>query len=242
MKRQGQLEEAWRYVWRDMGRRWPGVAIDTGASLAALALNARPARSNAARVLQRLSLVGAALSWVNLFFIRPRQLHWGATWDEVHRPMRGDDLVAHPLREATRAVTIEAPASAVWAWVAQMGFGQAGVMPTGPQGGFTVEVLEPERCLELVIRDRGRPIVSGVILLEMLDVRRTRLISRVRMRPSLRPRALLRYLSMDFGELLMMRKMMLSIKAQAERKPVPPPSHVPVSSDIEWSMAGVEGP
>ncbi|MGZ3459924.1 MAG: hypothetical protein ACXU86_15635, partial [Archangium sp.] len=119
MRRQGQMEEAWRDVWRDMGRRWPGVLIGTGASVAALALNARPARSGAARVLRRLSLLGAAFSWVNLFFIRSWQRHWGATWEEVHRPMRGDDLVAHPLMEATRAVTIQAPASAIWPWVVQ---------------------------------------------------------------------------------------------------------------------------
>ncbi len=144
--------------------------------------------------------------------------------------MRGDDLVAHPLKEATRAVTVEAPLSAVWPWV------------VGPRGGFTVEGLVPERCLELVIRDRGHPLISSVLLLEPLGVRRTRLVTRVRMRPSLRPGAFLLYLAMDLGELGMMRKMMLGIKARAERNPVPPPSHERISSDVEWSMVDVEGP
>lgn len=229
----GQLEEAWREVWRDRGARWPGVLIGLGASAAALSLNARPAKRGVSRVLQRLSILGAAFSWVNLYLIRPWQLHWGATWEEVHRAMRGDALVPHPLMEATRAISIEAPPSAVWPWV----------VVTGPKGGFTVEGLEPERCLELVIRDRGRPLISSVLLLEPLGVRRTRLVSRVRMRLSLHPEALLLYLAMDFGELLMTRKRMRGIKARAERNPVPPPSlRVPSSEGAGWNMAAVEGP
>lgn len=267
----GQLEEAWRHVWRDMGAQWPGVLIGLGASAAALSLNARPARRRATRVLQRLSLLGAAFSWVNVFLIRPWQLHWGATWEEVHRAMRGDGLVPHPLMEATRALSIEAPPSAVWPWLMQMGYGRAGfysydrldnagvpsaerilpelqhlkvgeVVLTGPTGGFTVEGLEPGRCLELVIRDRGRPLISSVFLLEPLGVRGTRLVIRVRMRPSLRPEAILLYLAMDFGELLMMRKMMRGIKERAERNAAPAPSHVHPPVPVGWSMADMEGP
>lgn len=250
----GQLDEAWRVVWRDMGARWPGVLIGLGASAAALSLNARPSKRRATRVLQRLSVLGAGFSWVNLFLIRPWQLQWGATWEEVHRSMRGDGLVPHPFMEATRALSIEAPPSAVWPWVVQMGAPSAerilpelqhlkvgDVVLTGPSGGFTVEGLEPERFLELVIRDRGRPIISSVLLLEPLGVRRTRLVSRIRMRPSLRPEALLLYLAMDFGELLMMRKMMRGIKERAERNPALPPSHVNPSVSAGWNMAGVEG-
>jgi hypothetical protein len=239
-----------------MGARWPGMLIGLGASAAALALNARPAKRGTTRVLHRLSLLGAAFSWVNLFLIRPWQLHWGATWEEVHRAIRGDELVPHPLMEATRALSIQAPPSAVWPWVVQMGAPSAerlipelqhlkvgDVVLTGPGGGFTVEGLEPERSLELVIRDRGRPIISSVLLLEPLGVRGTRLVSRVRMRPSPRPEALLLYLAMDFGELLMMRKMLRGIKARAEHHPAPPPSHhVAPSVSAAWNMAGVEGP
>lgn len=268
----GQLEETWREVWRDMGARWPGVLIGLGSSGVALSLNARPARRGAMRVLQRLCLLGAAFSWVNLFYLRPWQLHWGATWEEVHRTLRGDDLVPHPLMEATRALSIKAPPSAVWPWVVQMGYGRAGfysydridnagvpsadriipelqhlnvgdVMPTRSGGGFTVEGLEPEQCLELVIRDRGRPIISSVLLLEPLGVRRTRLITRVRMRPSLRPAALLLYLAMDLGELPMMRKMMRGIKERAERNPaLLPSSRLHPSVGSGWNMATVEGP
>lgn len=186
--------------------------------------------------------------------------------------MRGDELVPHPFMEATRALSIEAPPSAVWPWLVQMGYGRAGfysydrldnagapsaerilpelqhlkvgdVVLTGPIGGFTVEGLEPEHCLELVIRDRGRPIITSVLLLEPLGAKRTRLVSRVRMRPSLRPEALLLYLAMDFGELLMMRKMLRGLKERAEHHPAPPPTHhvAPFVSGA-WNMADVEGP
>lgn len=58
--------------------------------------------------------------------IDPRLLRSGATDDEKRRPMPGDDLVPHPMWEATRAATIEAPVSEVWPWVAQMGYGRGG--------------------------------------------------------------------------------------------------------------------
>lgn len=49
------------------------------------------------------------------------QQRWGATRDEVARPMPGDGLVPRPLFNATRAVTIDAPPELVWPWIAQMG-------------------------------------------------------------------------------------------------------------------------
>jgi len=46
----------------------------------------------------------------------------GATDDEVRAQLPGDDLVHDPLWVSTRAITIEAPPSSVWPWIAQMGF------------------------------------------------------------------------------------------------------------------------
>jgi hypothetical protein len=57
---------------------------------------------------------------------RPELLRPGATSDEERRPLPGDDLVPSPLWEATRAVSIDAPAVEVWPWVAQMGYGRGG--------------------------------------------------------------------------------------------------------------------
>ena len=61
-----------------------------------------------------------------LRFIRPRLLSWGATGDEIARPMVGDELCARPQFNATRAVTIRARPEEIWPWLVQIGFGRAG--------------------------------------------------------------------------------------------------------------------
>jgi hypothetical protein len=52
---------------------------------------------------------------------------WGSTAEERQRALPGDDIVAEPRLVATRAITIRAPASAVWPWLAQMGQGRGGL-------------------------------------------------------------------------------------------------------------------
>jgi hypothetical protein len=59
---------------------------------------------------------------------RPRLLRWGATDEEMQRPMAGDDLIEHPIVVTNRAVTVEAPPEDVWPWIPQMG--------ELPRGGF----------------------------------------------------------------------------------------------------------
>ena len=51
---------------------------------------------------------------------------WGANDDEVRGAVVGDDLVPSARLTATRAITIDAPPSAVFPWLRQMGFGRAG--------------------------------------------------------------------------------------------------------------------
>jgi hypothetical protein len=51
----------------------------------------------------------------------------GATGDEVHRSLEDDDLVPHPMVETTHAITIHAPAAAIWPWLVQMGYHRAGL-------------------------------------------------------------------------------------------------------------------
>ncbi|HET7038152.1 MAG TPA: hypothetical protein VFI42_20935 [Thermomicrobiaceae bacterium] len=58
--------------------------------------------------------------------VRPRLLRWGATDDEVAQPFPGSELISGGERSATMAVTIDAPPSRVWPWLAQMGYGRAG--------------------------------------------------------------------------------------------------------------------
>ncbi len=73
-----------------------------------------------------LATLGTTAAGAYALFIRPWHLHWGATDEEVHQPMPGDDLVKHPLYEATRAITIKARPAEIWPWLVQMGTGRAG--------------------------------------------------------------------------------------------------------------------
>jgi hypothetical protein len=62
-----------------------------------------------------------------LFVLRPWQLRWGATDDEVAEALPGDDLVPHANLTATRGITIHRPAADVWPWIAQLGQGRSGL-------------------------------------------------------------------------------------------------------------------
>jgi len=59
-------------------------------------------------------------------FFRRRCLTWGATPEEVTRKLPGDELLSEAGLVSTRAVTIDAPAAAVWPWLVQMGSGRGG--------------------------------------------------------------------------------------------------------------------
>src|SRR5687767_14587951 len=67
---------------------------------------------------------GSVAAWAK--WVRPRQLTWGATEQEVGSPLPGDDLVPRPTFRATRAITINASPERVWPWLVQVGLGRAG--------------------------------------------------------------------------------------------------------------------
>src|SRR5690349_21405415 len=58
--------------------------------------------------------------------LRPRQLGWGATDEDVTRHLPGDELMANPDLTATRGITIRSSADTVWPWIAQLGQGRGG--------------------------------------------------------------------------------------------------------------------
>jgi len=81
--------------------------------------------------------------------LRPRTLAWGASCDEVVRPLPGDDLVANPLYVTTRAVTVDAPAAAVWPWLVQLGQNRGGF--------YTYDALENLMGLDIHSAHAIRP-------------------------------------------------------------------------------------
>jgi hypothetical protein len=74
-------------------------------------------------------VIASILFVVTIFYLaifRPWQLRWGATDEEGKRAMPGDDIVSTPSFNATRAVTINAPAENIYPWIVQMGINRAG--------------------------------------------------------------------------------------------------------------------
>jgi hypothetical protein len=68
-----------------------------------------------------------AVPWFLLApLVRPWHLRWGATADEVHGAMPGDDVVPMAQFTATRAITVDAPPERVWPWIVQLGYRRAG--------------------------------------------------------------------------------------------------------------------
>jgi len=82
------------------------------------------------RQMSKRWLLGAALFGATVVtyirFIRPRQMHWGATPEEVERTLPYDDLIPNPTWNSTRAVTVDVTPERIWPWLVQVGWGRAG--------------------------------------------------------------------------------------------------------------------
>jgi hypothetical protein len=70
--------------------------------------------------------VGLVAAVVGGYLLRRQGLRWGATDEEVHKPLPGDEIVSHPMLETTHTVTIDASAEEIWRWLVQMGHYRAG--------------------------------------------------------------------------------------------------------------------
>jgi hypothetical protein len=185
--------------------------------------------------------VSAATAWRT--GLRRAILTWGATEPEAAGRLPGDELLEDARGVTTRAIDIEAPAAAVWPWLAQMG-------PDPRGGAYTYDWIENLFGLnmhsvdhvlpEFQDPDIGDTVVFGSnrMRLERVETNhvvwrsqdgnwvwafvleehdgRTRLISRNRFRlPTLAAR--IGMLPMGPGSLVMERKMLRGIKQRAER-------------------------
>src|SRR3954447_26721655 len=73
--------------------------------------------------------IGGAALIAALAYSRPARrwyLTYGATPEDADRTMPGDDLLPGQVMTSTRAITIDAPPSAVWPWLVQMGSDRGG--------------------------------------------------------------------------------------------------------------------
>jgi hypothetical protein len=190
------------------------------------------------------AVVLAAVLFVALY--RPWELKWGATREEIERMMPGDGMVPRAMFNATRAITIEANPKAIWPWLVQIGFGRAGwysydlldnlgrrsatrivpdlqhievgdLVPLGPgsDSGMRVHGVEPN--VSLLWWDRSIQRTTWAWALDPLPDGRTRLVTRVRARPSWRhPTTALWWVLTELADFPMMRKCLLGIKYRAE--------------------------
>lgn len=171
-------------------------------------------------------------------------LTWGATDAEAVARLPGDELLEDADVVSTRAITIEAPASAVWPWLAQMGPSPRGgaytydwienllglnmhssdrVLPEfqHPEAGDLIGVGKSSMRTEIVEPERVLSTRSEdgnwvwTFVLSERD-RRTRLISRNRFRLPTRA-GRLALLPMEPGSLVMERKMLRGIKERSEQ-------------------------
>jgi hypothetical protein len=74
----------------------------------------------------RALVLGAGAVAAGLHAVHARR-NWGATPEEVHTRLPGDDLVAEPADETTLGVSVHAPAAEVWRWLVQIGQDRGGM-------------------------------------------------------------------------------------------------------------------
>jgi hypothetical protein len=188
--------------------------------------------------------IAAAIAALYSRVLRDSILNWGATDAEASAWLPGDELLEHAEGVSTRAVEIDAPAAAVWPWLAQMG-------PSPRGGAYTYDWIENLLGLDMHSTDRVLPefqhpgigdtvgFGSSRMRLDLVESERvlawrsedgkwvwtfvleplnggTRLISRNRFRLSTLV-ARMSALPMEPGSLVMEKKMLRGIKQRAER-------------------------
>jgi hypothetical protein len=186
---------------------------------------------------------GAVALYVGI--LRGWHLNWGATAEEADGQVAGDELMPEADIVATRAVEIDAPPSAIWPWLVQMGPGRG--------GAYTYDWIERRLGIDIENVDRVVPELQNLkvgdeipmpgyaMRVERLDSERalvirssngawiwsfelrpsnghTRLISRNRIdSKAWTAKDWLGYPIMEPGSWVMERKMLLTLKERAER-------------------------
>jgi hypothetical protein len=177
--------------------------------------------------------------------LRPWQLCWGSTDDEIKRVMSGDEIVQKPDFVATRAVSIEAPPTEVWKWIVQIGSGRAGFysidfidnanvpssrdvlpkyqrieqdyfIPFTPNQKNGMWVKDYRESEYILWWDRKGNGTWGWFL-QQTGASNTRLITRLRTKYNFSFPCIIYYIFYDCGDIIMMSKCMLGIKERAEK-------------------------
>jgi hypothetical protein len=195
---------------------------------------------------QTLDVLAAIPLFVLAPLLRPWHTRWGATREEVHSVMPGDEHFPRAQFQATRAITIDAAAGDVYQWILQVGFGRAGFYSydlLDSLGHPSAERIDPE--LQSVKVGDWVPMSPTVNETTAFKVdsfeaprwllwrkpdstwswrlesigRGTRLVTRVRVVYDWKHpgSALLSVFLLEFGDFAMMRRMLKGIRRRAER-------------------------
>jgi hypothetical protein len=189
--------------------------------------------------------IGSAVSVpIYLLWIRPWQIRWGATDEEIARNMPGDNIVIRPTFNATRSVSVRARPEDIWPWIVQIGIKRAGLYSYDcidnlgkPSAERIIPELQHIKVGDIIpMNPDGRMglwVKDFVINQWMLWLDRkgdttwswglyttnengTRLVTRVRIHYDwLSPRIIFN-LVLDVVDIVMMRKCKLGIKRRAE--------------------------
>lgn len=183
----------------------------------------------------------AAFSYLRV--LRPWQLTWGATPDEVTRALPGDDRVKRPTFCATRAVTIGAPAERIFPWLVQVGVKRGGwysydwldnlgrpsarqihpelqhvepgqLLPISPDGKQGIKIYSLDPPTSMVWGTPGD--TTWAWQLETAVDGTTRVITRVRSRYRWTSPTILFSALLEFADIWMMRKMLLNLRDRIE--------------------------
>jgi hypothetical protein len=118
----------------------------------------RPSEHGTVRTIALVLDALTAIPWfVTAPLVRPWHLQWGATADEVHGPMPGDEVVPRAQFEATRAITVDAPPEQVWPWIVQLGYRRAGF--------YTYDLIDnaSQRSAERILEEYQHPAAGDLM-------------------------------------------------------------------------------
>lgn len=230
---------------RGIGVTFGGSALLLAGTLAAGLATARALRARRRPPLPALLGLAAAIAYEA--GPAPWMRSWGSTPEERRRALPGDELVPEPGLIVTHAITIDAPAEAVWPWVAQIGQDRGGfysyewlenlagceirnadrVHPEWQQRqiGEPVPLFPGTPGLPVTVFEPGRALGLegwGLLLVEPAGAGRSRLIVRGRIA---RGAATAFYLTLlEIPHFVMERQMLLGIKRRAEAAALRPPA------------------
>lgn len=181
-----------------------------------------------------------------IFIIRPWHLTWGSTTKEVTFTFPGDQFVKRPDFNATRGISISAPAEEIWKWIIQIGSKRAGWYSIDwmDNGGTpsSNEILQEFQIIEIgqfipftpdqkngmwvkdfkqneyILWTDKTGKATWFWYIYKNETGETRLITRLRTKYNWKGIWIIYYILYDMGDVVMMSKCMKGIKKRAEKE------------------------